>query len=76
MCSWASRRARTDEGQSVTLTTATFSDNDTAILHSVRVDWGDGSAPVTLDLGPGVTTFSPPAHPYASNGARTPSRPR
>ncbi len=59
------------EGQPLTLTAGNFSDNDTAIPHAVSIDWGDGSAPTTVSLDAGVTTFAPLDHVYNDEGLYT-----
>jgi hypothetical protein len=53
------------EGDTFTLKGG-FTDPGVLDSHNVVVNWGDGSAPTTLALGPGVLTFSA-AHRYLDN---------
>ncbi len=48
-----------------------FSDPGALESHTVTIDWGDGSDPVSLPLDPGETTFDYPAPQYASTGTYT-----
>ena len=52
-------------GQTLTLTSGSFSDPGLQDLHRVRVDWGDGSESI-VNLGPGVMTFGNISHTYTS----------
>ncbi len=54
------------EGGTTTLT-ATFVDPDAAETHTASLDWGDGTAPQSLALAAGVTSFSP-THVYQATG--------
>ncbi len=56
-------------GASVTLT-GNFTDPGTPDTHSVVVNWGDGSAATTVNLGPGVVTLQT-THLYMASGNRT-----
>jgi hypothetical protein len=53
------------ESDTVTLDGA-FADPGSLDSHTVVIDWGDGSAPTTLALGPGVGTFRA-THQYLDN---------
>jgi PKD repeat protein len=55
------------EGGSATLA-VTFVDPDAGDVHTVSLDWGDGSTPQSLALLAGVTSFSP-THVYQDSGA-------
>ena len=48
-----------------------FSDPGALESHTVTIDWGDGSDPVSFQLDPGETTFDYPAPQYAATGAYT-----
>ena len=54
------------EGATETLS-ATFVDPDTGDTHTASLDWGDGSAPQSVALLAGVTSFSP-THLYQDSG--------
>lgn len=55
------------EGGATTLTVS-FVDPDAADTHTVSLDWGDASAPLSLALAAGVTSFTP-GHVYQETGA-------
>jgi len=64
--------ASINENSSATLN-GSFTDPDTADAHTVVIDWGSGEGSTTLNLAPGVTTFSA-SHLYLNdNPAGTPS---
>src|SRR5262249_20627081 len=46
-----------------------FSDPGVLDQHTVRVDWGDGSAPAIVPLGANMLTFSGVSHQYLNNPA-------
>src|SRR5262249_20570051 len=46
-----------------------FADPGTMDTHTVVINWGDGSANTTVNLGGGVLTFGPVAHQYLDNGS-------
>ena len=48
-----------------------FSDPGALESHTVTINWGDGSDPVSLPLDPGETTFDYPAPQYARTGTYT-----
>ena len=48
-----------------------FSDPGALESHTVTIDWGDGSDPVSFQLDPGETTFDYPAPQYAATGTYT-----
>ena len=48
-----------------------FSDPGALESHTVTIEWGDGSDPVSLQLDPGETTFDYPAPQYARTGTYT-----
>lgn len=54
-----------NEGQSTSLS-GSFTDPGTADTHTVVINWGDGSANTTLNLGAGVTSFNAP-HTYVDD---------
>ena len=54
------------EGSLVTLS-GSFTDPGVRDGHTVTVNWGDGSAPTTLDLAAGVTVFSGLTHVYGDD---------
>ena len=57
-----------DENQSVALSVA-YSDAGTRDVHTVIIDWGDGSAPTELKPSPGTTQLSGLTHLYRDNAA-------
>ena len=56
----------TQEGQAVTVS-GNFADPRTNETDVVTIVWGDGSADTTVDLAPGVRSFSA-AHAYTAEG--------
>ena len=52
-----------NENDSVTLS-GSFSDPGTQDTHTVTIEWGDGSANTTLNLGAGVLNFAAQSHQY------------
>jgi hypothetical protein len=54
-----------NEGSAATLS-GQFSTSDTGVAQLVTIVWGDGSAPTTLTLAPGVVTFGV-SHVFANN---------
>ena len=62
-----------NENDSVTLS-GSFIDPGTQDSHTVTIEWGDGSANTTLNLGAGVLNFSAQSHQYRDdNPSGTPS---
>ena len=59
-----------EAGGTVTAT-GTFTDGGALDPHTLKLDWGDGSALTTLDLAAGVFAFTTEAHTYAANGEYT-----
>ena len=57
-----------DEGDQITLN-GSFSDPGIEDTHTLLVDWGDGTAPLTVELAAGVTTFSGLTHRYVDDQA-------
>ena len=72
----ASSQSTIDEGDSISLG-GSFDDPGVLDRHDVSVDWGDGSSPAVIHLGPGVTSFDGLSHTYiddpglASDGSFT-----
>ena len=58
-----SSQSTIDEGDSITLG-GSFDDPGVLDRHDVSVDWGDGSSPSVIHLGPGVTSFDGLSHTY------------
>jgi len=56
-----------EAGGTVTATGA-FTDGGALDTHTVKLDWGDGSALTTMNLAAGVLAFTTEAHTYAANG--------
>jgi hypothetical protein len=44
-----------------------FTDPDASDAHTVRINWGDGTAETLLGLAAGQTSFGGVAHTYADN---------
>ncbi len=59
--------ATLNENGSTTLS-GSFVDPGTLDTHVVTINWGDGSAPQTVNLAAGVLTFSGVAHQYLQDG--------
>ncbi len=59
--------ATINENGSTTLS-GSFVDPGTLDTHVVTINWGDGSAPQTVNLAAGVSTFSGVAHQYLQDG--------
>lgn len=55
-----------NEGSAVTLS-GTFTDPDTGQAHTVVINWGDGTAPTTLNLAAGTLAFGAVSHTYADD---------
>jgi len=50
-----------------------FADPGTLDTHTVMIDWGDGSAPTTVNLTAGQQSFSGASHQYLDNPAGNPT---
>jgi streptogramin lyase len=61
-----------NEGGTITLG-GSFSDPGTLDMHTVVINWGDGSANTTLNLAAGVLTFSGASHQYLDNPTGQPN---
>jgi Ca2+-binding RTX toxin-like protein len=60
--------ATVDEGSPATLS-GTFTDPNAGQVHTVVIDWGDGTILTTIELGEGVHEFGPVPHTYADDAA-------
>ncbi len=61
--------ASTINAGGATVLSGSFDDPGTLDGHTVSIDWGDGSTPSTLALGPQARTFQADPHLYLNPGS-------